>query len=199
MIDICDLLHPDSTRSLYEKKLKEAMAKGRRVNYKSSPDKTYYREEGEYPTSCPSYTGLSEFNTQGVETVVLKLKNMWSMIWYLCYLQTLSEHVKESYWFVRVSVCAFGLEDEICLTMTMAWHDWWCETDWFGCFWKCWSPGSVSHGCLLGLLKRAQRKRCQRVMAQQDQEWVNANKMTFSVVFVFLFQRRRSPTFIGHL
>ncbi|XP_028266300.1 emerin isoform X2 [Parambassis ranga] len=33
----------DSTRSLYEKKLKEAMAKEKRA--KPSPDKTYYREE----------------------------------------------------------------------------------------------------------------------------------------------------------
>ncbi len=38
----------DSTRSLYEKKLKEAMAKGKRA--KQSPDKTYYREEGNF---CP--------------------------------------------------------------------------------------------------------------------------------------------------
>uniref|UniRef100_A0A3Q4GPM3 LEM domain-containing protein n=1 Tax=Neolamprologus brichardi TaxID=32507 RepID=A0A3Q4GPM3_NEOBR len=34
----------ESTRNLYEKKLKEAMAKGKRA--KPSPDKTYYREEG---------------------------------------------------------------------------------------------------------------------------------------------------------
>ncbi|XP_059189134.1 emerin-like [Centropristis striata] len=33
----------DSTRSLYERKLKEAMAKGRKT--KPSPDKTFYREE----------------------------------------------------------------------------------------------------------------------------------------------------------
>ncbi|XP_067382005.1 uncharacterized protein [Channa argus] len=33
----------ESTRSLYEKKLKEAMLKGKRA--KPSPDKTYYREE----------------------------------------------------------------------------------------------------------------------------------------------------------
>ncbi|XP_068997755.1 emerin [Embiotoca jacksoni] len=33
----------DSTRRLYEKKLREAMAKGQRA--KPSPDKTYYREE----------------------------------------------------------------------------------------------------------------------------------------------------------
>ncbi|XP_070766427.1 uncharacterized protein [Enoplosus armatus] len=33
----------ESTRSLYERKLKEAMAKGKRA--KPSPDKTYYREE----------------------------------------------------------------------------------------------------------------------------------------------------------
>lgn len=39
-----------STRSLYEKKLKEAMAKGKRAGYKSSPDKTYYREEEEEVT-----------------------------------------------------------------------------------------------------------------------------------------------------
>uniref|UniRef100_UPI0037E94970 uncharacterized protein n=1 Tax=Semicossyphus pulcher TaxID=241346 RepID=UPI0037E94970 len=38
----------DSTRSLYERKLKEAMAKGKRV--KPSPDKTYYREEEEEVT-----------------------------------------------------------------------------------------------------------------------------------------------------
>lgn len=38
----------DSTRSLYERKLKEAMAKGRKT--KPSPDKTYYREEEEEVT-----------------------------------------------------------------------------------------------------------------------------------------------------
>ncbi|XP_026187491.1 emerin isoform X2 [Mastacembelus armatus] len=37
-----------STRGLYEKKLKEAMAKGKRA--KPSPDKTYYREEEEEVT-----------------------------------------------------------------------------------------------------------------------------------------------------
>ncbi|KAK1801737.1 hypothetical protein P4O66_022383 [Electrophorus voltai] len=36
----------DSTRKLYEKKLKEALAKAT----KSSPDKTYYREEQEEVT-----------------------------------------------------------------------------------------------------------------------------------------------------
>ncbi|XP_029911719.1 emerin [Myripristis murdjan] len=35
----------DSTRALYEKKLREAMARGKRA--KPSPDKTYYREEEE--------------------------------------------------------------------------------------------------------------------------------------------------------
>lgn len=38
----------DSTRSLYERKLKEAMAKGKRA--KPSNDKTYYREEEEEVT-----------------------------------------------------------------------------------------------------------------------------------------------------
>lgn len=38
----------DSTRSLYERKLKEAMAKEKRV--KPSPDRTYYREEEEEVT-----------------------------------------------------------------------------------------------------------------------------------------------------
>lgn len=38
----------DSTRSLYERKLNEAMAKGKRA--KPSPDKTYYREEEEEVT-----------------------------------------------------------------------------------------------------------------------------------------------------
>uniref|UniRef100_A0A1A7W6P7 LEM domain-containing protein n=1 Tax=Iconisemion striatum TaxID=60296 RepID=A0A1A7W6P7_9TELE len=38
----------DSTRSLYEKKLKEAMAKGKKA--KPSSDKTYYREEEEEVT-----------------------------------------------------------------------------------------------------------------------------------------------------
>lgn len=37
----------ESTRGLYEKKLKEAMAKSKRA--KPSPDKTYYREEGTAP------------------------------------------------------------------------------------------------------------------------------------------------------
>ncbi|KAM6929871.1 uncharacterized protein PEZ65_008998 [Lycodopsis pacificus] len=60
--DISDLLDEygikhgpvvDSTRSLYEKKLKEAMAKGKRP--KESSDKTYYREEEEvtYEYSTP--------------------------------------------------------------------------------------------------------------------------------------------------
>lgn len=35
----------DSTRSLYEKKIREAMAKGKRAP-PTKPDKTYYREEG---------------------------------------------------------------------------------------------------------------------------------------------------------
>ncbi|CAI5647304.1 unnamed protein product [Oreochromis niloticus] len=38
----------ESTRNLYEKKLKEAMAKGKKA--KPSPDKTYYREEEEEVT-----------------------------------------------------------------------------------------------------------------------------------------------------
>lgn len=38
----------DSTRSLYERKLREAMAKGKRA--KPSPDKTFYREEEEEVT-----------------------------------------------------------------------------------------------------------------------------------------------------
>lgn len=38
----------DSTRSLYEKKLTEAMAKGKKAS--PSPDKTYYREEEEEVT-----------------------------------------------------------------------------------------------------------------------------------------------------
>lgn len=48
VIHFCDILFSDSTRSLYEKKLKEAMAKGKRP--KTSPDKTYYREEGNFCT-----------------------------------------------------------------------------------------------------------------------------------------------------
>ncbi|XP_022597198.1 emerin [Seriola dumerili] len=57
--DISDLLDEygikhgpvvDSTRSLYEKKLREAMAKGKRASYRPSPDKTYYREEEEEVT-----------------------------------------------------------------------------------------------------------------------------------------------------
>ncbi|KAF0036373.1 hypothetical protein F2P81_011685 [Scophthalmus maximus] len=40
----------DSTRSLYEKKLREAMAKGKRAKSEASPDKTYYREEQEEVT-----------------------------------------------------------------------------------------------------------------------------------------------------
>ncbi|XP_018521561.1 emerin [Lates calcarifer] len=40
----------DSTRSLYEKKLKEAMAKGKRASSKPSSDRTYYREEEEEVT-----------------------------------------------------------------------------------------------------------------------------------------------------
>ncbi|XP_035761465.1 emerin-like [Neolamprologus brichardi] len=53
----------ESTRNLYEKKLKEAMAKGKRA--KPSPDKTYYREEvsnccvslsrGVYPRARPEW------------------------------------------------------------------------------------------------------------------------------------------------
>uniref|UniRef100_A0A3Q3WQN2 LEM domain-containing protein n=1 Tax=Mola mola TaxID=94237 RepID=A0A3Q3WQN2_MOLML len=40
----------DTTRSLYERKLKEAMSKGRKG--KPSLDKTYYREEGNLTTIC---------------------------------------------------------------------------------------------------------------------------------------------------
>ena len=44
----------DSTRSLYEKKLREAMAQGKGAKYsKPSPDKTYYREEGICPLCSP--------------------------------------------------------------------------------------------------------------------------------------------------
>ncbi|XP_072222682.1 uncharacterized protein [Leuresthes tenuis] len=55
--DISDLLDEfgikhgpvvDTTRSLYEKKLKEAMSKGKKA--KPSPDKTFYREEEEEVT-----------------------------------------------------------------------------------------------------------------------------------------------------
>ncbi|KAG7519746.1 hypothetical protein JOB18_015342 [Solea senegalensis] len=35
----------DSTRGLYEKKIKEAMGKGKRTKYEPLPDKTFYREE----------------------------------------------------------------------------------------------------------------------------------------------------------
>uniref|UniRef100_A0A3Q3WAJ8 LEM domain-containing protein n=1 Tax=Mola mola TaxID=94237 RepID=A0A3Q3WAJ8_MOLML len=46
----------DTTRSLYERKLKEAMSKGRKG--KPSLDKTYYREEGNLTTICtPTYRG----------------------------------------------------------------------------------------------------------------------------------------------
>ncbi|XP_040008643.1 emerin-like [Xiphias gladius] len=50
----------DSTRSLYEKRLKEAMAKGRRENYQTSPDKTYYREEVEDVTYVYRTPGRSD-------------------------------------------------------------------------------------------------------------------------------------------
>ena len=42
-------LYRGSTRSLYERKLKEAMAKDKKERRaKPSPDKTYYREEGDF-------------------------------------------------------------------------------------------------------------------------------------------------------
>uniref|UniRef100_A0A3B5REN4 Si:ch211-150o23.2 n=1 Tax=Xiphophorus maculatus TaxID=8083 RepID=A0A3B5REN4_XIPMA len=50
-----------TTRNLYVKKLKEAMAKGKKA--KPSSDKTYYREEGKhtsyssYSSSRPEYRG----------------------------------------------------------------------------------------------------------------------------------------------
>uniref|UniRef100_A0A3Q3K645 LEM domain-containing protein n=1 Tax=Monopterus albus TaxID=43700 RepID=A0A3Q3K645_MONAL len=49
----------DTTRVLYEKKIKEAMAKGKRA--KPSPDKTIYREEEDitYVYSTPVSTSLS--------------------------------------------------------------------------------------------------------------------------------------------
>lgn len=46
------LLLSDSTRSLYERKLKEAMSKEKRG--KPASDKTFYREEGNI-TACLSY------------------------------------------------------------------------------------------------------------------------------------------------
>eukprot|EP00064_Thunnus_orientalis_P012661 superscaffoldBa00001968_g12696 len=49
----------ESTRSLYERKLKEAMAKGKRP--KQSPDKTFYREEEEEVT----YVHRTPFRSDG--------------------------------------------------------------------------------------------------------------------------------------
>lgn len=46
------LLFSDSTRSLYERKLKEAMSKEKRG--KPASDKTFYREEGNI-TACLSH------------------------------------------------------------------------------------------------------------------------------------------------
>ncbi|KAM9343576.1 uncharacterized protein KZ484_016032 isoform 3-T3 [Pholidichthys leucotaenia] len=53
----------DSTRKLYEKKLKEAMAKGKRVP-KSSSDKTYYREEEEEVVYVHRTPVKSEFSQE---------------------------------------------------------------------------------------------------------------------------------------
>ncbi|XP_029995325.1 uncharacterized protein LOC115422863 isoform X3 [Sphaeramia orbicularis] len=57
----------DSTRSLYEKKLKEAMAKGKRPA-KAASDKTYYREEEEevtYLTRTPVRSSTSGDSCSG--------------------------------------------------------------------------------------------------------------------------------------
>ncbi|XP_077468668.1 uncharacterized protein LOC144084278 isoform X2 [Stigmatopora argus] len=53
----------DSTRSLYEKKIREAMAKEKRAS-QTKPDKTYYREEEEvtYVYSTPARSELPEVN-----------------------------------------------------------------------------------------------------------------------------------------
>uniref|UniRef100_A0A3Q2YNP1 LEM domain-containing protein n=1 Tax=Hippocampus comes TaxID=109280 RepID=A0A3Q2YNP1_HIPCM len=56
----------DSTRSLYEKKIREAMAKGKRAP-PTKPDKTYYREEEEevtYVYSTPARSHLPEDNSR---------------------------------------------------------------------------------------------------------------------------------------
>ncbi|AWP09550.1 putative emerin [Scophthalmus maximus] len=53
----------DSTRSLYEKKLREAMAKGKRAKSEASPDKTYYREEQEEVT----YVYRTPVRSEGTE------------------------------------------------------------------------------------------------------------------------------------
>lgn len=60
---MCELLSsvlPDSTRSLYEKKLKEAMAKDRTPRNRPSSDKTYYREEG----NCPGLLSFIDFQSK---------------------------------------------------------------------------------------------------------------------------------------
>ncbi|XP_061700691.1 emerin-like [Syngnathoides biaculeatus] len=56
----------DSTRNLYEKKIREAMAKGKRAS-PTKPDKTYYREEEEevtYVYSTPTRRDLPEDNSR---------------------------------------------------------------------------------------------------------------------------------------
>ncbi|XP_029012340.1 emerin-like [Betta splendens] len=64
----------DSTRNLYEKKLKEAMAKGKRPT--SSPDKTFYREEEEEVTYV--YTTPSRSDFAGERTTYMRSRPDWT-------------------------------------------------------------------------------------------------------------------------
>lgn len=64
----------ESTRNLYEKKLKEAMAKGKRA--KPSPDKTYYREEEEEVTYV--YRTPTKSEGSGDSGAYIRPKQEWN-------------------------------------------------------------------------------------------------------------------------
>lgn len=64
----------DSTRSLYEKKLKEAMAKGKRA--KPSSDKTYYREEEDEVTYV--YRTPTKSEASGDSGTYMRSRPEWS-------------------------------------------------------------------------------------------------------------------------
>ncbi|XP_029995324.1 emerin isoform X2 [Sphaeramia orbicularis] len=67
----------DSTRSLYEKKLKEAMAKGKRPA-KAASDKTYYREEEEEVTYLTRTPFQVRSSTSGDSGSYLRSRPEWT-------------------------------------------------------------------------------------------------------------------------
>ncbi|XP_008317053.1 emerin isoform X2 [Cynoglossus semilaevis] len=67
----------DSTRSLYEKKLKEAMAKDRTPRNRPSSDKTYYREEEDEVTYITYRTPVRSERDYGESASYLSSRSKW--------------------------------------------------------------------------------------------------------------------------